>query len=92
MTKLLVGQSLELAEHVVPLTVEAVKQQIALRSCVDGHTTTLRPYEAYNVRSSARSSFHHPEQIRASAADPGVDGGPRWPFEVGDSDPPRGSR
>jgi hypothetical protein len=47
LTKLLVGQSLELREHVVPLTVEAVKQQITLRSCMDGHTNTLtNAYEA----------------------------------------------
>jgi hypothetical protein len=52
LTKLLVGQSLELRDHVVPLAVEAVKQQITLRSCVDGHTNTLGPFEAYNVRSS----------------------------------------
>jgi len=58
LTKLLVGQSLELREHVVPLTVEAVKQQITLRSCVDGHTTTLDPCEAYNVRSSADPDVH----------------------------------
>jgi hypothetical protein len=38
---------------VLPLTVEAVKQQSTLRGYVDGHANTLGPYEAYNVRSSA---------------------------------------
>jgi hypothetical protein len=50
LTKLLVGQPLELREHVVPLTVEAVKQQITFRSFVTGHTETVRPHEASNVR------------------------------------------
>jgi hypothetical protein len=43
-TKLLVGQPLELREHMAALTVEAVKQQVTLRRCVDGHTEDLRPY------------------------------------------------
>jgi hypothetical protein len=42
-TKLLVAESFQLGEHVMPLTVEAVEQQITLRSCVNDQTNTLGP-------------------------------------------------
>ena len=38
--KLFVGQSLELAEHVVPLVGESVEKQVPLRTLVIGHTNT----------------------------------------------------
>jgi hypothetical protein len=75
LAKLLVGQSLELCEHVLALTVEAVEQQITIRTCIDGHTNTLKPYETYELDHVAPRSSGQPDgNMIASGRDgPAID-------------------
>jgi hypothetical protein len=73
LTKLLVGQPLELSEYVVPLTVEAVKQQITLRSCMDVHTNTLGALRSENPLSlGAERCRRHREDRRSAGPQPGA--------------------